>query len=237
MRGCQVVPISSMNIPTRPIAPAIAKGRYQRIKKSPATTTITRATRQGISLKSSSWVNTSTRTPGTMITKIPTKKIPAPINRSRMNTPAIPAKPSAHSNNHSIRPTENLISCLRRAENPRREEQHRFGSRRDLRQSASSPLWLIPLGHPEGQDGFGCGLTLGRVHGVLVPLGEKICHLPVVVRPSRFGGQLDLVVLVLLGQIGTPMHLLHGWTHFGDYSKKNGVRLRNGILQYPGKFT
>ena len=140
MRGCQVVPISSMNIPTRPIAPAIAKGRYQRIKKSPATTTITRATRQGISLKSSSWVNTSTRTPGTMITKIPTKKIPAPINRSRMNTPAIPAKPSAHSNNHSIRPTENLISCLRRAENPRREEQHRFGFGRVLCQFLRFPL-------------------------------------------------------------------------------------------------
>ena len=46
-----------MTMAMRPTAPAIAKGRYQRIRKSPTTPPITRATRQGTSLKLRSWGN------------------------------------------------------------------------------------------------------------------------------------------------------------------------------------
>ena len=51
-----------MNMPMSPTEPAVANGRYQRIRKSPATTQMTTATRRGTSLKFSSWMNTSMST-------------------------------------------------------------------------------------------------------------------------------------------------------------------------------
>ncbi len=60
---------------------------------------------------------------------------------------------------------------------------------------------LPPLGHPMGQDGFGRGLALWRVHGVLVPLREKGSHLAVVGCPLLFWSEFDLIGVVLVRQV------------------------------------
>jgi hypothetical protein len=52
-----------------------------------------------------------------------------------------------------------------------------------------------------GQNGFGRGLALWRVHGVLVPLREKGSHLAVVGCPLQFWSKFDLIGAVLVRQI------------------------------------
>jgi hypothetical protein len=52
-----------------------------------------------------------------------------------------------------------------------------------------------------GQNGFGRGLALWRVHGVLVPLREKGSHLAVVGCPLLFWSKFDLIGAVLVRQI------------------------------------
>jgi len=101
-----------MNRAMKPAAPAIAKGRYQRIRKRLTTTVMTRATRYKTSFPRRSWMNISIGTRTASSAKIPPKAKAPQISRRRMSAPMIPAKSAAHSKNPSINPICGLISCL-----------------------------------------------------------------------------------------------------------------------------